>query len=100
MENKITSYMAIANDMNNHFWQIKNELEKDLKSVLEIKGSIEFENPLYIHFYGIGSIFVNKIIIDDDYGVSLYCEDKDMIKFITDIRDIDDFCSLCTELGM
>ena len=49
MENKIISYMAIANDMNNHFWQIKKGLEKDLKPILEIKGSIEFENPLYIN---------------------------------------------------
>lgn len=100
MSNKIISYMAIANEMNNHFWQIKNGLENDLKPILEIKGSIEFENPLYINFYGIGSIFVNKIIIDNDYGVSLYCEDNVIIKQITEIRDIDDFCLLCTELGM
>lgn len=100
MGNEIISYMAVANDMNNHFWQLKKGLEKDLKPILEIKGSIEFENPLYINFYGVGSIFVNKIIIDNDYGVSLYCEDKDILKFITDIRDIDDFCLLCTELGM
>ena len=100
MNRQIISYMAIANEMNNHFWQLKNGLEKDLKPILEIKGSIEFENPLYINFYGIGSIFINKIIIDDDYGVLLYCEDNVITKQITEIRDIDDFCTLCTELGM
>jgi hypothetical protein len=100
MSRQIISYMAIANEMNNHFWQLKKGLENDLKPILESKGSIEFENPLYINFYGIGSIFVNKIIIDNDYGVSLYCEDNVITKQITEIRDIDDCCLLCTELGM
>ena len=99
MENKIISYMAIANDMNNHFWQIKKGLEKDLKPILEIKGSIEFENPLYINFYGIDSVFVTKIIIGDEDSV-LICDNNDVAQYITDIRDIDDFCLLCTNLGM
>lgn len=99
MSSKIISYMAIANEMNNHFWQLKKGLENDLKPILEIKGSIEFENPLYINFYDIGGIFINKIIFDNNYGVSL-CEDNVITKHITEIRDIDDFCTLCTELGM
>ena len=99
MSNKIISYMAIANEMNNHFWQLKKGLENDLKPILEIKGSIEFENPLYINFYGIDSVFVTKIIIGDKDSV-LICDDNDVAQYITDIRDIEDFCTLCTELGM
>ena len=74
-------------------------MENDLKPILEIKGSIEFENPLYINFYGIDSVYVTKIIIGDEDSV-LICDNNDVAQYITDIRDIEDFQTLCTELGM
>ena len=100
MSRQIISYMSITQGLSDNFFKIKKGLENDLKPLLKKIGEIDFDTPLYINFYEIGGCNVNKIILGDDDSVSLYCEDNVITKQITEIRDIDDFCLLCTELGM
>ena len=96
---KLISYMSVAYGLNENFWKIKKGLENDLKPILEMNGAIEFDSPLYITFYEVGGLNVNKIILGDD-GVLLCNEDNGVYQYITDICDIDDFYILCKELGM
>jgi hypothetical protein len=101
---KLISYMSVAYGLNENFWKIKKGLENDLTPILEMNGAIEFDNPLYITFYEVGGLYVNKIILANDalYNneILLCDEDNDVYQYITNICDIDDFYNLCKELGM
>ena len=98
------TYMSVAYELNQDFWRIKKGLEKDLIPILEMNGAIEFDSPLYITFYEVGGLNVNKIILGDDVlynnEVLLCNEDTDIYQYITNVCDIDDFYLLCKELGM